>query len=148
MYSHQDGSPCTISMREHFIISTKIISNFFHLPYFQSLSATFQFLSLQRLSVTFLLQLGGYVLPQAIDRHPLIKRRIVLSSYSKKSRRFLIYLLKFGDAVQAVFLPFCLCFALLTLLIISKSTDFLWGDDYVSREPDVVWQRFLEGIMS
>ena len=74
----------TISMREHFIISTKKISNFFHLPYFQRLSATFQFFSLQRLSVTFLLQLGGYVLPQAIDRHPLIKRRIVQSSHSKK----------------------------------------------------------------
>ena len=77
----------TISMREHFIISTKKISNFFHLPYFQRLSATFQFFSLQRLSVTFLLQLGGYVLPQAIDRHPLIKRRIVQSSHSKKNQK-------------------------------------------------------------
>merc|ERR1739842_277934 len=75
-----------ISMREHFIISTKKISNFFHLPYFQRLSATFQFFSLQRLSVTFLLQLGGYVLPQAIDRHPLIKRKIVQSSHSKKKK--------------------------------------------------------------
>ena len=35
--------------------------------------------------VTFLLQLGGYVLPQAIDRHPLIKRRIVQSSHSKSN---------------------------------------------------------------
>ena len=71
----------TISMREHFIISSKKISNYFHLPYVQRHS---QFFSLQRLSVTFLLQLGGYVLPQAIDRHPLIKRRIVQSSHSKK----------------------------------------------------------------
>ena len=80
-------SICTISMREHFIISTKKISHFFHRPYFQRLSATFHIFSLQRLSVTFLLQLGGYVLPQAIDRHPLIKRRIVQSSHSKKKSK-------------------------------------------------------------
>ena len=46
----------TISMREHFIISTNKISNFFHLPYFQRQSATFQFFSLHRPSVIFLLQ--------------------------------------------------------------------------------------------
>ena len=56
-------------MREHFIISTKTISNFFHHPYFQ------------RLSVTFLLQWGGYVLPKAEDRHPLINRKIALSTH-------------------------------------------------------------------
>ena len=38
--------------------------------------------------------------------------------------------------------------ALLTLSpVVSKPTDFLLGN-YVSREPEVVWQRFLEGIMS